>query len=235
MKSTRKGWNRTFGVVAILTVLVLGFTYAVADESLLGTSSGSGALHTLFKGMGTTTSSNDTSAGTAVVGFSSLGSGSGGLGAGTVGSSDVPNAVVEKIASSLGGVSGVDELVVLPTSASGVMVSAMVNLGDHSIPKTTWRPIVQADVEAFFPAVFGSQENVQMAQVYFTENGNVVAGAGLGERAYSNMAANASTGQSGFVAELKTSPMNTGNGMDESWYQSLSSSSIPAYESHGNG
>lgn len=141
---------------------------------------------------------------------------------------DVPDTTVQKIASGVKGVAGLNELVVLPSAdGQGVTISAMVDLGDHSAPRSIWYPQVRSAVQQYFYGIYQSGENVESAQVYFTQNGEIVAGAGLGKQAYVGIAAEASTGQSGLAQALESQPTVTNEGSKDSWFETQTTPNAP--------
>lgn len=199
----------------VLVVGLLVAVYALADISLASKFSSA----TPGRGGSVALSSTPT-------GLSSLAA----LGNGTSlpGTQDVSNVVVKKITDSLQGVSGLDELVVLPAqSGSGVTVSAMVDLGNHSMPQTQWSPVVKSDVQSYFNGVYQSGETVQNAQIYFTVNQKVVAGAGLGPSAYQKLSAETATGGPGFIQELASAPMVTNQSTSDTWFQMQTVANAP--------
>ncbi|MCF8564819.1 hypothetical protein LLE49_08760 [Alicyclobacillus tolerans] len=148
-----------------------------------------------------------------------LGTAAGGTTQGTsVG--DVSNQVVADIAKQLGVVGGLNDLVVLPVSGGqSYMVSATVDLADHSLSTAQWNAMVKKDVPVFFAGAFKAGSSIEDAQVYFMVNGQIVAGAGLGKSAYQALSSEVSTGQSGFDAMLSSAPMVTTQGASQRWFQ----------------
>lgn len=199
-QTLRAGRGFIAGVV-MLGLLTTG--YVVVDDSLVGNAPGASSVVT-GAGLGTTpTTASATPA-------------------------DVPDATVQKVASSVSDVVGLNELVVLPSAdGKGVTVSAMVDLGDHSAPRSTWLPQVRRAVQQYLYGVYQSGAVVENAQVYFTQNGEIVAGAGLGKQAYLSMAAEASTGQSNFVQTLESQPTVTNEGTKDSWFETQTTANAP--------
>lgn len=138
---------------------------------------------------------------------------------------DVSNAVVSAIAARLQSVSGLDELVVEPSSSSaGYTVSAEVDLGPNpNESKLSWSPKVASAAEAYFTNLFSGSEKIVNAQVYFILGGQVVASAGLGQAVYQHMEVSTSTmSDMSFVAILSHQPTMTSGGMKDSWFEEAS-------------
>lgn len=205
MGNAQKPFTRYAGTALVVGLLVV--VYALADLSLASN------VPVAMKHHGSLTSG-----GAAATGVSTVPQSPG----------NVSSATVQAIAQSLQGVNGVNELVVLPnTSGSGVTVSATVDIADHTVPESTWSPIVQNDVRAFFTGLYKSGENVQNAEVYFTVNQKVIAGADVGVKAYQDLTTQTATGGSGFVQALASAPMVTNEGAKDIWFQTQTTPNAP--------
>lgn len=142
-------------------------------------------------------------------------------------STDVPDSVVKAIAEDTGVVPGLEDLVVLGSATgTGYVVSATVDLGYGSSPPSNWQSQVERDVMAYFQGVYGSGKPVSSAELYFLQDGQIIAGAGLGVDVYHKLSPAAfSTGQ-GFVQDLKSQPMVAGDSPDDSWFEEASAASL---------
>lgn len=213
-------------IIPVITVLgLLAAVYALADFSLTSILPANTAAGNRLSSTAVGSSTQGATGGTGTTGGSTtVGSGA----AVAQNPQGVSSAVVKQITESLKDVKGLNELVVLPAqTGSGVTVSAMVDLADYSLPQSQWSPVVQSDVQAFFNEVYQSGENVQNAQVYFTVNQKVVAGAGLGSEAYKKLSSETATGQSGFTQALASAPTVTNQSTLDSWFQTQTTPNAP--------
>jgi hypothetical protein len=133
---------------------------------------------------------------------------------------DVSDKVVQQLATSLSNiVSNDDELAVLPmTGGTGYTVSTTISVDD--VPSSQdWRQAVSQDITQYFTDIYGQSQPVENAQVYFTKDGQIVAGAGLGKQVYGQLVATASTDGGGFVQSLQAQPVRTQQGAMDSWVE----------------
>lgn len=136
-------------------------------------------------------------------------------------SSDVSDAVVAKVAQSLSNVLGDnDELVVLPaTGSTGVTVSATITLDGGDPSSTNWKQTVSDDIGQYFTDIYTLTQPIENAQVYFLQNGQLVAGAEVGRQVYKQLTDTTGTGSGGFVQSLAAQPVRTNQGAMDSWVQ----------------
>ncbi|MCL6516226.1 hypothetical protein [Alicyclobacillus sp.] len=141
------------------------------------------------------------------------------LGAPATYGSDVPDQVVQTVAASVGTVTGLDELVVLPNQAGGYTVSAEVELGIDAADAAVANPMMERLSQTFFQRVYGCGANVTDAQLYFMAGGQLVGGADLGRDAYRRLDVSALTAPDAFLQAVQALPVRTGEGADDSWVQ----------------
>ncbi|WP_067931310.1 hypothetical protein [Alicyclobacillus kakegawensis] len=130
---------------------------------------------------------------------------------------DVPDSVVAAVAQHVGTIQGLDELVVLPRG-NDYLVSATVNVGDGD--PGAERVKIADDVQTFFAGIFASDKKVQQGELSFlSEDGEIVASAGLGRRAYQGMSVS-TMGKNGigFTEQMNRSEDDS-QGANACWFQ----------------
>ncbi|GGJ04583.1 hypothetical protein GCM10010885_12220 [Alicyclobacillus cellulosilyticus] len=134
-------------------------------------------------------------------------------------SPDVPDAVVETIASALAPVAGVTELVV-QSAGQGYDVAAEVDLGAYADAALV--AAAHRDVDVFFPAVYRLALPIENARIYFFVDGRLTGGAELPRQAYrQTMAANSA--RPGDLAAV----LAKANGADGAWFFVQGASGMP--------
>lgn len=199
-RSTAAGvrWKRYWAAV-----LALGVLYVAVDGEVYGTRFGSHS-NLFIEQLATVQSQPTASAATA-----------------WPPSGDVPDPVVSAIVNRLGNVTGLNDMVVLPDQAvNAYTVSAMVDLGDVSAASIApWNPTVDKDVDQYFQDVFTGTPQVNEAEIYFTQNGQVVASAGLGRQTYEQLTTTADTASGGLASVLASMPVASGGDLNNHWFQ----------------
>lgn len=138
-------------------------------------------------------------------------------------SDPVPSdAVIAKLTNAVANVTGLNDMAVLPdgTGDGKYVVSAIVDVTESGTGVTS-STVVQQDVDAlvnnYFQDVYSVSAPVSQAELTVTEDGQIVASAGLGNVAYQSLAT--TTMQGDLAAELLSGPVRNDNSSDEMWFE----------------
>ncbi|MCL6626989.1 hypothetical protein [Alicyclobacillus shizuokensis] len=130
---------------------------------------------------------------------------------------DVPDSVVAAVAQHVGGIQGLDELVVLP-HGNEYLVSATVNVASGDPGAERFK--IAADVQTFFAGIFASDKKVQQGELSFlSADGDIVASAGLGRHAYQAMSVSAMGKNGIWFTEQMNRSEDDSQGVNASWFQ----------------
>ncbi len=130
---------------------------------------------------------------------------------------DVPPGMEQTLAKKIGAlVPQMDELFVFPAADNnGFTVSMTLDYVGDEAPSTQQ---IKHDMNLIFPAAYSSSEPVEDVEVYVTFNGEIIAGAEMGDAAYKSLAAETSS-QGSLADALEHAKMVTVEGPDTSWMQ----------------
>lgn len=135
----------------------------------------------------------------------------------TAGALDVPPGMEQQLAKKIGAVvPQLDELFVFPAADNnGFTVSMTVDfIGDQAPSKQQ----IKQDMNEIFPAAYSSGQPVEDVEVYFSFNGEIMAGAEMGDSAYHTLAS--ATSSDGSLADaLSHAKVVTTEGPNTSWME----------------
>jgi hypothetical protein len=133
---------------------------------------------------------------------------------------DVPESVVRQITGVVSGVAGIDQMVVLPAAdGDGYSVTAEIDLGSETGSQAEISDKIQTETTKYFTQIFSDGKEVIDAEVYFLANGQIIASAGLGTKAYHELVARTGTNSFNLTVSLETMPSVTGQGENNSWFE----------------
>lgn len=134
---------------------------------------------------------------------------------------DVPYSVQNGVMNTLSNVQQLDEVVVLgDPSQNGYDVSATVDLGDAPVLSANETAQIKADVDAFFKDLYTTRRDIKQAELFFLQNGQAVAGAGVGSDAYQKLALESSSmGTEDLTSVLQHTALNESQDPNESWIE----------------
>lgn len=132
------------------------------------------------------------------------------------------DAMVKSLTNAVGNVTGLNDMAVLPDGSGDgkFLVSAMVDIaqmGNGSPLNPTLQKAMESVVNTYFQDVYGADAPVGQAELTVTEDGQIIASAGLGRTAYQNLASTTMGGN--LATTLLTSPIRDDHSADESWFQ----------------